>query len=106
MWSTLRALDEKKVKVKLVPHGGQKSALIEVTHREEPYVEDQTESCIERFLTYITVLLVQYLNTNIRFHRLLILSRKYTVARESREIRNSQHTIQRSHGSISTVIIE
>lgn len=52
----------KKIKVKPVPHGGQKSALIEVTHREEPYVEAQTESCIERFLTYITVLLVQYLN--------------------------------------------
>lgn len=52
----------KKEKVKLVPRRGQKSALIEVPHKEEPYGDTQTESCTERFLTYITVLLVQYLN--------------------------------------------
>lgn len=59
MWSAVRVLDEKKKKkVKLIPHEGQKSALIKVTHKAEPYGDDQTESCIGKFLTYSTVLLV------------------------------------------------
>lgn len=88
-------MKKKERKANLVPNRGQKSTLIEITHKEEPYMEAQTESWIERFLTYITVLMVQYLNIiNIGSRRLLILCRKYQASWESTEIRNSQHTIK------------